>query len=276
MSSYSSSIKAMIHGRRQRVPSSAPAHALLVALKDTPGIFSSLPFAVKEVEELHRLCKSMGIEPIQPGRRKQDILPYLPSCKIFHFAGHGNTNQTDPSKSQLLLEDGQDDPFTVATLIDMNLQSSPPFLAYLSACGTGRVEDGRFIDESLHLISACQIAGFRHVIGTLWEVNDQICVDMARFTYEGIKTMDVTDKSVCWGLHNASRKARDLWLHARDDAKLRKGPVDELATSLEGMISSRDKDQRGDRAPRKVLLVNEDDIDDDEPLYWVPYVHFGV
>jgi CHAT domain-containing protein len=80
-------------------------------------------------------------------------------------------------------------------------QREPPFLAYLSACGTGRTQNNRFVDESIHLISACQLAGFRHVIGTLWEVNDQSCVDVARITYEGMKDGKMSDESVCLGLH---------------------------------------------------------------------------
>jgi len=39
-------------------------------------------------------------------------------------------------------------------------------------CGTGEVKNDSLIDEGLHLISACQLAGFRHVIGTLWVVRD--------------------------------------------------------------------------------------------------------
>lgn len=78
--------------------------------------------------------------------------------------------------------------------MNMNLQEWPPFLAYLSACGTGEIKDQKFFDENIHLISACQLAGFRHVIGTLWEVDDETCVHMARMTYEGIEDGSATDE----------------------------------------------------------------------------------
>jgi CHAT domain-containing protein len=136
-------------------------------MEHTPGNSSVLPFATKEATMLHDLCKSMAFNPIEPGRRKQDIISHLPDCKIFHFAGHGYTDNEDPLKSHLLLGDGKSDPLAVAALLEMNLRERPPFLAYLSACGTGRIRDERFFDESVHLISACQLAGFRHVIGTL-------------------------------------------------------------------------------------------------------------
>ncbi|KAH6984501.1 CHAT domain-containing protein [Ilyonectria sp. MPI-CAGE-AT-0026] len=276
MSSYSASVKAIIHGRRQRVASFKPAQALLVALKDTPGVPTPLPFTLEEVKELHQLCESMGIEPIEPGRRKQDIVRYLPNCKIFHFAGHGHTNHTDPSRSQLLLEDGTSDPFTVASLIDLNLQANPPFLAYLSACGTGKVEDERFIDESMHLISACQLAGFRHVIGTFWEVNDKTCVDMAKFTYQGMKEdRGVTDESVCRGLHRAALKLRDRWLNTMDKIECELVAKLTISSVQDTTGGSRGGDQRDDRAPRDAVLDADDD-EEDGAMYWVPYVHFGV
>ncbi|KAL8646924.1 MAG: hypothetical protein Q9210_005856 [Variospora velana] len=47
-----------------------------------------------------------------------------------------------------------------------------------------QVEHDELIDESLHLMGACQLAGFQHIVGTLWEVNDRFCVDIATITYD--------------------------------------------------------------------------------------------
>lgn len=109
---------------------------------------------------------------------------HINSCKIFHFAGHGLTNPSDPSKSPLFLEDWETEPLTVARLLEINLQKQTPFLAYLSTCGTVQIKRDELIDEGLHLISAFQLAGFQHVVGTLWEINDKSCVDMAITTYK--------------------------------------------------------------------------------------------
>ncbi|KAL4864731.1 CHAT domain-containing protein [Aspergillus spectabilis] len=222
MSSYSSSVKAITHGRRR------PA--------------KQLPFAAEEVKILHGLCKSMGLDPIQPKEYKRDIIPFLPQSRVFQFAGHGHTNNTDPSKSYLLLGDGKDNPFTVANLLEINLREHSPFLAYLSACGTGRIGDEKFIDESIHLISAFQLAGFRHVIGTLWEVYDKICVDMAKITYEEMAGGNMTDE-------------------AKDKTKIE---------SVDG----------NSRLPRDIVPcdsnIDGDDVNGTRELLWVPYVHYGV
>jgi TPR repeat protein len=280
MSSYSSSVKAIIHGRRQQRnlggTLSAPAPALLVAMKHTPGS-SKLPFATEEVEMLHDLCRSMAIESVEPRRCKQDIMSHLPHCNIFHFAGHGYTDNDDPLKSYLLLEDGKSNALTVANLLELNLRKHAPFLAYLSACGTGRINGEKFIDENIHLISACQLAGYRHVIGTLWEVKDEICVEMARITYEGIRDRGMTDESVAWGLHNAARELRDRWLSmpgkAKRGSKLAREEDASLGVDEVGADCANDGDQRDARLPRDIVSCDDDDK---EVGLWVPYVHFGV
>jgi tetratricopeptide (TPR) repeat protein len=274
MSSYSTSIKAIIQGRRRRIAPSAPAQALLVAMQDTPE-HSRLPFAVKEIAMLHDLCRLMGFNPIEPGQRKQDIMPHLPDCKIFHFAGHGHSDNRDPSQSFLLLEDWKNDRLTVATLLETNLRKHSPFLAYLSACGTGQIKIERLVDESIHLISACQLAGFRHVIGTLWDVNDELCVDMARITYEGMRDGGMTDESVCRGLHKATRELRDRWISMTTNARHVSKSVRKASVPQTGVRTASDGDQRDDRLSRDVVLCDDDD-EKTGSLHWVPYVHFGA
>lgn len=267
MSSYSPTLKAIIQGRRYRIPSSTSARALLVAMEDTPGNSVRLPFATKEVTMLSDLLRSNALDPIEPGRCKQDIVPHLPGCRIFHFAGHGHADDFDPSNSHLCLED-EDDPLRVADLLDMNLREQPSFLAYLSACGTGRIKGEKFVDESIHLISAFQLAGFSHVIGTLWNVNDYFCVEMAEIAYKEIVGGAMTDESVCWGLHKASRELRDRWLGGL--AKARRG--DELAAEhQEGIqgVNHIDGQQRDDRLPVLRSVPTESPP-------WVPYVHYGI
>lgn len=278
VSSYSGSIKAIIHGRRRRSPPNTETlegKALLVAMETTPNA-SSLPFAAAEVSIVRKACQSLKLIPIEPERTLEQVVKVLRQCRVFHFAGHGSTHASDPSMSQLILKDGRGKSLTVAALMDANMrQQSPPFLAYLSACGTGRTREKKLFDESVHLISGFQLAGFRHVIGTLWEVNDETCVDMAKLFYEGLRVGGMTDESVCLAVHHATRELRDRWYN-------------EMTSRGENVDSRREKpktapveglDVGPDEEPSRDITSLEEEEEEERrraPLLWAPYVHFGV
>jgi len=278
MSSYSSSIKAIIHGRQRPMQSKAapsvPPRALLVAMQETPG-HTSLRFANDEVRILRDICKDIPFDCTAPGQQRSDIVAQLPSCSIFHFAGHGCTNGIDPSKSHLVVSDGK---ITVADLLDVNIRERSLFLAYLSACGTGRVRDDRFLDESIHLISSFQLAGFRHVIGTLWDVNDESCTKMAKVVYEGMREGGLTDYSVCLGLHNASRKLRKSWLEKEGVGRSRTDRHQPRAWDENGVTEDIARERGADLGPSRHVFIIEsgEGVKDRESTFWIPYVHFGV
>ncbi|KAH6970643.1 CHAT domain-containing protein [Ilyonectria sp. MPI-CAGE-AT-0026] len=273
MSSYSSSFTAIKEGAwKDQGPSSTKA--VMVAMQNTPGS-KSLPSATKELSIVRGLCESMSLESIEPARFTKHVLSELKDCHIFHFAGHGVTDQTNPLKSHLRLEDWKTQPLTVANLLNMNLRDNPPFLAYLSACGTSRIKDKRLLDESLHLISACQLAGFRHVIGTLWEVDDEACVDVAKITYSEMRDAGMEDDSVCRGLHKAVRAMRDTWL-----AESSKTTAQRARSSLENS-SSKEKARivsDGGFPPSELRSARDAVIEEEDeelgPAPWVAYVHY--
>ncbi|KAI0384134.1 CHAT domain-containing protein [Hypomontagnella monticulosa] len=252
ISSYASSIRALLHSRQLHPRSNGeepePDSALLVAMRDTPGspAPASLPYANQEVNMMSELCPSLQLNAVTPHRTKDDILRHLKGCKVFHFAGHGESNRKDPSKSCLLLDDWEYNPLTVSDLWDSRLYENPPFLAYLSACSTGSNEAIALFDEGIHLVGAFQLAGFRHVIGTLWGVSDKHCLDVARILYETLRDEGMTDTAVSRGLHFALRALRDGQMN---DTEIRDGKVIGLEAS--GARTMTD-------------------------LFWVPYVHFGA
>lgn len=274
MSSYATSVAAIVQSRRTRAAEhlSATNEALLVSAAETPGHFG-LTFAEKEVRMLRNICQSMNLQPIEPVPQRDIILSHLRKCKVFHFAGHGHTDTADPSKSQLLLEDWQTHPLTISSLLELNLQREGPFLAYLSACGTGQIKSQNLFDEGIHLISACQLAGFRHVIGTLWEVNDESCVDMAAMIYNEIHKGGMSDDSVCRGVHVATKAKRDQWL--QDITSSGKPAV--VVASKKEHINENERE-----LPRNIVACDDSDEEEfltggrNRPLHWVPYVHFGA
>ncbi|KJZ70809.1 hypothetical protein HIM_09822 [Hirsutella minnesotensis 3608] len=288
ISSYSTSVKALLHGRRhshQELNRGALENALLIAMEKTPGQ-SDLRFARQEMEELCRLCPSLNLNPITPPPHREDVLAHLRSCKIFHFAGHGKTDAIEPSKNSLLLEDWEDNPLTVADLRDYRLQETSPFLAYLSACSTGANEVEGLAEETIHLISACQLAGFRHVVGTLWEVRDEYCVDVATVLYETLRDEGITDRAIARGLHRAVRalRGRESGNSGRrydsDPAVIQDGThnsvdVDDLGVVLQdGNLAALEEVLRKGR--NVVKCGGNHGKRQESPLSWASYVHFGV
>lgn len=258
VSSYSASVRTIIHGRRQQhhPPKSGDGSArdlVAVSMSKTIG-HHPLRHADREVEEVLSAVDPTVLRHKRPREYKDDVLAALADCKIFHFAGHGSTHPTDPLQSTLLLKDWQEDPLTVGSLLQTDFGAKPPFLAYLSACGTGQIRDDFSVDENIHLANACQLAGFRHVVGTLWRVDDELCVQIAKGVYEFIRCHGLGDESVSHGLHSALRKRRDQWVEEISDGD------DETEA------------RQGSQMAREAVL-------DGIPLrspYWVPYVHFGI
>jgi CHAT domain len=145
------------------------------------------------------------------------VLALLPACAVAHFACHATSDPHDPSASRLLLHDHATAPLTVAALITVVRQHAR--LAYLSACRTAMNDASDLDDEAIHLSSAFQLAGFPHVVGTLWEVPDGPAARIADDFYAGIGTGTSTAASGAAGvlvdlrrspyaLHDAVRAAR--------------------------------------------------------------------
>ena len=258
ISSYATSVQALLYSRRSglsRIPTTGSDSVLLVGMQSTPRL-RGLDYAALEIEKLDHLCRVENVPVLRPSPLQKDVLSALADCNIFHFAGHGMTDPSNPLSSQLLLKDWKDQPLTVSKLLETNIRSRAPFLAYLSACGTGQIKREELMDESLHLIGAYQLAGFQHVIGTLWEVNDKSCVDVAYETYKHILKSRMSDESVCVGLHHAVRSLRNQWMIADAEDKVTRMSLESNSRENTRDLSSWDEAQY-------------------IPLYWVPYVHFG-
>ncbi|KAF9872607.1 hypothetical protein CkaCkLH20_09786 [Colletotrichum karsti] len=259
MSSYCTSATSFSYSRRHDVEDGVrdqPGHALLVPMKKTPGM-EDLKFATQEVDKVSQICESIGLDVVRPEVPKQEaVLESLRSCRIFHFAGHGQTNSKDPSQSSLHLNDK---PLSVGDLRNSHLPQNSLFLAYLSACSTGANRADGLVDEGIHLISGFQLAGFRHVIGTLWQVSDRHCVPVAAEIYETLLHGQAGDEAVCKSLHRALRSLRST-LIKRDEG----GKQTSSVTRTDRYAVCKDYGAPVGGAKETAYK-----------FYWVPYVHFG-
>ncbi|GLA04619.1 hypothetical protein AnigIFM60653_004674 [Aspergillus niger] len=294
VSSYASSVRSLIHSRQGALPetpssTTKPQQALLISMPETPKQ-SSLPFAVNEITTINPLIQEIGLTPThREGGNTNEVLQLMKSSTILHFAGHGMSHASDPTQSCLLTQDWFTNPLTVEKLRQENLQDTSPFLAYLSSCSTGANKNLKLADETIHLVNACQLAGFRHAIGALWEVSDQHCVEVAKGVYETLKEEGLTDEAVARGLHRAIRRVRDscrdftMRKHASTGMKAKEEEED----NIDKRLGSLEREFRALGIDAK-LGVNglERDIEpaEDSPGFeihaasflWVPYFHHGA
>lgn len=132
----------------------------------------------------------------------------------------------------------------------------------------------------MHLINVCQLAGFRHVIGTLCRIDDKTCVDVASTTYKVIRKGGMTDDSVSEGLHHAVCELRDRWrsrLRARESTAV---TPEMESRKIKSHIKEGDVQGKEERLAFLHRDIIDCDSDDDdcgrEPLHWAPYVHYGT
>jgi CHAT domain-containing protein len=193
-----------------------------VAMPTTPGVDGRLDFVPAEADRLLGLlpeptlltepdAPDPGSAPAGPLPTRENVLKLLSSCTIAHFACHGISDSADPSRSRLLLHDHVTDPLTVAALAPIRFDHAR--LAYLSACETALTRDTRLVDEAINLATAFQLAGYSHVIGTLWAVDDDATVlRIAETFYSGLRATG-PDATIAVGraarsLHDAVRAVR--------------------------------------------------------------------
>ncbi|MFG2358664.1 CHAT domain-containing protein [Streptomyces sp. NPDC048521] len=223
VSSYTPTIRALHHARRRRRRPSGHSPSLIVAMPTTPG-HEPLRHVPEEIRRIRPLLHSPVelTEPTPP--RDGTLLPpsadtptaaavlsRLPHCAIAHFACHG-APYTNPSQSRLLLHDHATTPLTVAALTRLDLKQAQ--LAYLAACTTASPISRNSFDEAIHLSSAFQLAGFPHVIGTLWSIDDRLAAEIAESFYTHLtteRTRSLDPDRAAIALHHTVRAIRDRY-----------------------------------------------------------------
>jgi HEAT repeat protein len=214
ISSYTATIRALAYAREKparpdRDHGAAPrpdAVALIVAMPSTPGAVT-LPGIDREVARLQQFLPGARVL-LGPQATPAAVRDALPEHPIAHFACHGVSDWSAPGQSRLVLHDDRAEPLTVTALSRLQLQHAE--LAFLSACSTTDTSP-RLTDEAVHITAAFQLAGYRHVIGTLWPVNDSGAVRIATNVYAvltGNGSRPVDSSGAAEALHDAVRQVR--------------------------------------------------------------------
>ncbi|MFE7269941.1 CHAT domain-containing protein [Streptomyces sp. NPDC057623] len=170
---------------------------LVVSVPHAPGA-APLPGAEAEAGLVAALAPGARVLH-GPAATREAVLDALGSHPCLHFAGHG-INTSDGTL--LVLHDSQEHPLTAQDVLDQDLPGGD--LAYLSACEAAQTSV-LLPDEATHFGAALSVAGYRHVIGTLWRVDDGVAVEAARRFYGHLTEADF-DPALA--LHRTVRELR--------------------------------------------------------------------
>ncbi|MGX9887880.1 CHAT domain-containing protein [Streptomyces sp. NPDC002276] len=213
VSSYTPTIRALRYSLTGRATvgadekRSTPGTALIVAMPETPEA-PALPGAQAEVQSLAGLLPASQFL-IGPQATRDTVLAALPQHDIVHLACHGLSDWDTPAASRLLLHDHTTQPLTVASLSELRLPHAR--LAVLSACSTTASNEA-LADEAVHITSAFQLAGFHHVVGTMWPISDAISARVAHGLYVELLDSDnasLRPERTAEALHQVTRRLRD-------------------------------------------------------------------
>ncbi|MEO3778413.1 CHAT domain-containing protein [Micromonospora sp. B11E3] len=202
VSSTTPTLRALRHARR---PSAVRAHRLLVAAYDErPGYVTGLPelpSAAREAQLLRARFPATALTG--PAATRARVMAALAGHSCAHFACHGETDAE--GRAALFLADA---PLTMGDIAHLDLDGA--HLAVLSACHTA-MGAADLPDEAGHLAAALQVAGFRHVVSTLWAIADDTAVAVTEDLYSGLAGPDgaVEPARSAGALHAVVRKLRE-------------------------------------------------------------------
>lgn len=160
VSSYAPTLRGLLKARRAQA--SPTRHFPLVVA--VPGELRDVSAEAREIAARYPGGRSL----VGRAAERDRVLANLPRAGWVHFACHGYSDVADPSRGHLVLHDGQ---LSIRDVTRLNLSNAE--FALLSACATAR-GGTRLPDEAIHLTAAFQLAGYRHVVGTLWPVADDV------------------------------------------------------------------------------------------------------
>lgn len=209
VSSYTPTVRALVRARDgldPRVPTRPSP--LVVALPETPGAVR-LPGVSREADLLAELFPT-GRLLAGTDATVEAVVQALEAHSWVHFGCHGVSELLSPSQSGLILYDGR---LTASDAATQRLGRAE--LAMLSACSTS--QGGVTLpDEAVHLMSSFQLAGYPHVIGTLWNVSDELATRLTEQFYASL-AQDVAERrpiDPARALHHPVRSLRDRYAQA--------------------------------------------------------------
>ncbi|MFF5789731.1 CHAT domain-containing protein [Streptomyces sp. NPDC012693] len=202
ISSYAPTLRAL---STALTPVSGPVTepSLLSVAPEPPG-HRTLPGAARDAQLLSTFAPRTRLTRLHGAQATvRAVTEALAHHTWVHFSCHGDQNITDPSSGGLILQDGR---LTVADVVRARHPANN--LAFLAACKSA--SGGVTVpDEVLTPAAAFHHAGFRHVVGTLWAVDDAAASDLTEQMYTGLLVDGRPDAThAAAALHQAVRHMR--------------------------------------------------------------------
>jgi CHAT domain-containing protein len=134
------------------------------------------------------------------------LLTHLAGHPWLHFAGHGAQDIESPFDASLQLAD------RAVTARDLAARRADGAeLAMVAACETART-GARLADETATVLSALQVAGFRHAVGSLWPVPDLVAEQMTELFYAALRSPPPDASDAGRALHETVRELRARYM----------------------------------------------------------------
>ena len=176
ISSYTPTLSALIESRRPGAQTSSQPTLLIAKPSQSPGAWPDN--LVRRGTDLQTTSLRVTSENMTP----DIVLDSLQDQQFAHVAYHGMLETTRPFDAALFLCNRER-----LTLLDFVRSQLPAGeFAFLQGSRTAELTDGSIPDEVLHIATAVQHSGFRSVIGTLWEVDDEDGWNLAKIVYQSM------------------------------------------------------------------------------------------
>jgi CHAT domain-containing protein len=182
VSSYATTLRSLIRARQ--VKGAGGTRLLVLACANRPSYERSLPPLPAAQREAEALAQRFPGSMVVTDATRAQAVRSLAEHAYAHIACHGGQDLSDPSQGALYLSD---EPLRVDDLARLDLENAE--LAVLTACRTA-VGGTALPDESIHLAAALQLAGFRHVVSTLWSIGDETAYEVTEELYRRLTDAD--------------------------------------------------------------------------------------
>jgi len=216
LSTYIPTIKSLLYATEKELvlPDDPKSKNSFITMENTPG-YKPLEGVEEEAQNIRNMFPE-GRWSLFNGSTAEKVAHEIHTCDNIHLSCHGESDIRDASKSFLVLvrtdPDAtgiqRQDKLFVSSVFQESTRGSG--IAFLSACHTADNPDPELSDESIHLASAFQLAGFSHVVGTLWSTRNSSCRRISEAFYQYLleESKESRHKRVAVALHKAVQDLR--------------------------------------------------------------------